>query len=349
MKAEAEKVLAMAKAGANFADLAKKYSQDEGTAKLGGDFDYFARGKMVPAFDQAAFALKPGEISGLVKTQYGYHIIKMEDRKPAVTKPLVQVQGAIQDQLAAQRAHAEAADQIEKLAGQIHSEADLQKVATQAGLTVQESDYFLPGEPVLGLGPSPDASQTAFALKPGQVSGPVQVSRGFAILALDGTQAPYIPKLDAVKDKVRQDVMREQATALARKQADALDAKLKATPADFDKIVKADKLTPQSTALMARHTPLPGIGTSPAVDAAAFSLPVGGVSNPITTQNGVAILRVAGRQIATPQDYAKDGDQFRDQLLAQRRAQFFAAYMDKAKAKMKILVNRETLQRVVGT
>ncbi|MDE3156791.1 MAG: peptidyl-prolyl cis-trans isomerase [Acidobacteriota bacterium] len=349
VKAEAEKVLAMAKAGADFADLAKKYSQDEATAKLGGDLDYFSRGKMVPAFDQAAFALKPGEISGLVKTQYGYHIIKMEDRKPATTKPLAEVQGAISDQIAMQRAQAQGADEIEKLAGEIHTPGDLAKVARQAGLTVQESDYFLPGEPILGLGPSPDASQTAFALKPGEVSGPVQVSSGYAILALDGSQPPYIPKLDEVKSRVKQDVIQEKATALARDQAQALEAKLKAKPEDFDAIVKAAKLTPQSTALMTRNTPLPGVGASPALTAAAFSLPVGDVSAPITTPTGVVICRVTERQIATPEEYAKARDGFIAQLLSQRRAQFFSAYMDKAKARMKILVNRETLQRVVGS
>lgn len=349
VKAKAEDVLKQAKAGADFAELAKKYSEDEATAKLGGDLDYFSRGRMVPEFDTAAFALKPGEISGLVKTQYGYHIIKMEDRKPATTKSLAEVQGAIQDQLSSQQAAAQAADKVEKLAGQVSRASDLDGAAKSAGLTVQQSDYFLPGEPILGLGPSPQASTAAFALKPGQVSGPVQVTNGYAILALDGTQAPYIPKLDAVRDKVKEDVIKDKATALAREKAQALDAQLKAKPDDFEKIVKAAGLETKTTDMMTRSMPLPDVGTSAALDEAAFSLPVGAVSDPIATDNGIAIIHVVDRQIATADEVAKARDQFQAQLVADRRNQFFAAYMDKARQRMKIMVNREALQKAIGS
>ena len=83
VKAKAEDVLKQAKGGADFAELAKKYSEDEGSAKNGGDLDYFGRGKMVPEFDQVVFTMQPGQISDLVKTQFGYHIIKLVDKKPA--------------------------------------------------------------------------------------------------------------------------------------------------------------------------------------------------------------------------------------------------------------------------
>ena len=88
MKAKAEGILKEAKAGGDFAALAKKYSEDDSNAQQGGDLDYFTRGRMVPEFDTAAFALAPGEVSGLVKTQFGYHIIKVTDRKPAITRDL---------------------------------------------------------------------------------------------------------------------------------------------------------------------------------------------------------------------------------------------------------------------
>src|SRR4029450_1592727 len=88
VKAKAEELLKQARAGADFADLAKKHSEDEARAKDGGDLDYFGRGRMVPEFDQAVFAMQPGTISDLVKTQYGYHIIKLVDKKSAATRSL---------------------------------------------------------------------------------------------------------------------------------------------------------------------------------------------------------------------------------------------------------------------
>ena len=99
VKAKAEQILKELKAGADFAALAKKYSEDEASAKLGGDVDYFSKGKMDPAFDEAAFKLEPGELSDVVKSQYGFHIIKLTDKKPATTRTLDEVRPQIVDQL----------------------------------------------------------------------------------------------------------------------------------------------------------------------------------------------------------------------------------------------------------
>ena len=106
---QAQSVLKQARGGADFAELAKKYSAD-GSAQQGGDLNFFTHGAMVPAFDQAAFALKPGQISDIVTTQFGYHIIKVTDRKPAATVPFEQVSERIKEYLVQDqnRQHAEA-------------------------------------------------------------------------------------------------------------------------------------------------------------------------------------------------------------------------------------------------
>ena len=102
VKDQAESVLKQARAGADFAQLAKKYSAD-GSAQEGGDLNFFTKGQMVPAFDQAAFALKPGEISDIVTTQFGYHIIKVTERRPASTVPFEQVSARIKEYLTEQQ------------------------------------------------------------------------------------------------------------------------------------------------------------------------------------------------------------------------------------------------------
>src|SRR5262249_31736701 len=152
VKAKAEELLKQAKAGADFAELAKKNSEDEGSAKNGGDLDYFGRGRMGPEFDTAVFAMQPGQLSDLVKTQYGFHIIKLIDKKVATTRSLAEVRQQINDQLAYERAQAQAADLAQSLEKQITKPADLDAVAKAQGLQVQESGFFAPDEPILVLG-----------------------------------------------------------------------------------------------------------------------------------------------------------------------------------------------------
>ena len=278
VKAKAEAILKQAKAGADFAELAKKNSEDESNAKNGGDLDYFGRGRMVPEFDQAVFAMQPGQISDLVKTQYGYHIIKLVDKKSAATRSLAEVRQQLTDQLAYERAQAQAAALAEKLEKQVSKPADLDKVAKAEGLTVQESGFFAREEPILGLGPAPEAANKAFDMKPGDVAGPLRASRGLVFETLVAKQDPYVPKLDEVKERVRDEVIKQKARDLSTQKAAELAAKLKAAP-DFEKAAKAAGFEAKTTELIARDAPLPDLGAAPAVDDAAFKLPVGAVSD----------------------------------------------------------------------
>jgi len=347
VKAKAEEILKQARAGADFAELAKKYSEDEASAKQGGDLDYFGKGRMVPEFDQAVFSMEPGTISDPVKTQYGYHIIKLVDKKPSTTRTLAEVRQQIADQLAYERAQAQAGDLAQELEKEIGKPADLDRVARARGLQVQESGFFARDEPILGLGASPEAAARAFDIKQGEVAGPVRTGRGFAFLTVVARQDGYVPKLDEVKDRVRDEVIKQKAREASKQKAAAIAAKLKAG-GDFEKGAKAAGLDPKTTELIARDAPLPDIGVAPAVEAVAFSLPAGAVSDPITTDNGTVIVKVLEKKEVTPDEWAGAKDRFREELLNDRRGRFFAAYMGKAKQKMKIQVNREALQRVVG-
>src|SRR5262245_15148566 len=347
VKGRAEELLKQARAGADFADLAKKNSEDDGSAKNGGDLDYFRRGRMVPEFEQVAFSLEPGQISELVKTSFGYHIIKLVDKKPGTTRPLAEVRQQISDQLTTERAQAQAADTAQRLASEISKPADLDKVAKARGLVVQESAFFARDEPTLALGTSPEAAARVFQMSQGEVEGPVQTSRGYAFVTLIGKQDSYIPKLDEVKERVREEVVKQKARELSRQKASDIAAKLKAAP-DFDKAAKAAGFEPKTTELITRESPLPDLVLAPAVEEAAFKLPVGATSDPILTDFGTAVVKVLEKQEVSAPDLAKAKDKFRDELLNDRRNRFFSAYMVKAKQRMKIEVNRETLQRVVS-
>lgn len=348
VKARAEDVLKQAKApGADFAALAKKYSEDDSNAKNGGDLDFFGKGRMVPEFDRVAFSMEPGQISDLVKTEYGYHIIKLTDKKPGGTKKLDEVRQQIVDQLAFDRAQTEAATLAENLEKQIKKPADLDTAAKANGLTVQETGFFARDEPILGAGSSPEMTARAFSMNPGEVSGVLRTSRGFAFETVTDKKDGYVPKLDEVKDKVKDEVLKQKAKDMAKTQAEALAAKLKTAP-DFDKAAKAANVDVKTTDLLTRDSPLPEIGNAPDVLEAAFKLPEGAVSDPVTTDAGVAIFKVVEKHESSPQDLTANKEAFREELLNDRKNRFFSAYMQKAKQKMKISVNREALKRVVG-
>ncbi len=348
VRERAEGLLKQARAGADFAQLATKNSEDEGTAPKGGDLDYFGRGRMVPEFDEGAFALQePGQISDLIKTQYGFHIIKLVERKPGSTRSLDDVRQQLTNQLSTERVQTQAADLAEKLASEITKPADLDSAAQRYSLPVQETAFFARDEPILGLGASPEVAGRAFELKPGEVSGAVRTGRGYVFATLVARQDPYVPKLDEVKERVREELVKQKAREASRQKAAQLSASLKSAP-DFEKAAKASGAATQTTELITRDSPIPQLGMAPAVTDAAFKLAQGAVSDPITTDQGTVIIKVLEKQEVTPTELVSNKDRFRDELLADRKNRFFSAYMGKAKEKMKIQVNRSVIQRVVG-
>jgi peptidyl-prolyl cis-trans isomerase D len=346
VKAKAEEILKQAKAGADFGELAKKYSEDEGSAKNGGDLDYFGHGKMVAEFDAVAFTLQPGQISDLVKSQFGYHIIKVTDKKPGTVRSLAEMRQQLTDQLSYERAQTMAADLAAKLEKDISKPADLDKVARAQGLTVQESGFFARDEPILGVGPSPEAAARAFDMKIGDVSPAVRASRGFVFLTPTAKQDSYVPKLAEVKDRVHDEVVKIKARDLAKQKAAELAPKLRG--ADFEKAAKAAGVDVKTTELIARDAPIGDLGVAPAIDDVAFKMAAGSVSDPIATDNGAAVIKVVEKQQTTPSDFTTAKDKFREEVLADRRNRFFGAYMVKAKQRMKIEVNRESLQKAVS-
>ncbi len=157
VQALAEDVAKKAKApGADFAALAKQYSEDDSNNSNGGDLDYFGRGRMVAEFEQAAFAMKAGEISNPVKTAFGFHIIKVVDNKPDTTRPLAEVRTELEEQLKWQKAQAEAEKIAKSLEATLKTPADLDRVAKERSYAVTETPFIQSNEPIQGVGPQPE-------------------------------------------------------------------------------------------------------------------------------------------------------------------------------------------------
>ncbi len=347
VRTQAEEILKRVKAGEDFAALAKQYSEDDTNSANGGDLDYFGRGSMVPEFEQAAFTMKPGEVSELVKTSFGFHIIKLVERRDAATRPLAELRTEIEDQLKMQKAQQQAEQTAKTVEPQMKTAADMDRIAKERGFHVQDTGLFLRDEPIDGLGPSPEVSAQAFQLADGAVSPALRVSRGWVFATVTQKQDPYLPQVAEVRDRVREDLIRERAAEIAKTKATEIAAMLKGA-GDFAAAAKKAGLEVKPTELIARGAPLPDIGVSPQIDSVVFPLPVGAVSDPISTPQGTAIVRVAEKEGVTDAQIAAGMDQTREELVNQRRDRFFSGYMVKAKESLKIAINQETLARAVG-
>ena len=344
---QAEDILKQARAGADFAALATTFSEDEGSKVNGGDLDYFSRGRMVPEFETAAFAMQPGQVSDLVKSQFGFHIIKVVDKKAGVTRTFDEVRPQIEEQLKAQRTDQQLTARATELAGRIDDPSDLDTVAREQGLMVTESEFFGREDPIPGLGAAPQVALAAFSLADTAVSAPIASPRGPVFLTVTQKREPRTPELDEVRDRVRDDAIRARATELSRQRAASIAASLRSA-SNFAAAAKAQGFEARDTELIGRGTPLPDVGVSPEIEKAVFSLPAGSVSEPITTRDATVIVRVVERDDVTPDEVRLGKEAFREQLLNERRGRFFAAYMAKAKERMDIEINQDVVTRMLA-
>src|SRR2546427_5969725 len=206
---KAEELLAKVKAGADFAALAKERSEDAGSAANGGDLGLFTRGRMTPAFEEAAFALQGGGLSDVVETPFGFHVIKVEEHRPGGAKPLETVHDEIADTLKRERSLALARKQAAE---------DRRKIARGApfaealgGRTIEETPPFAKGAEVPGVGRVPGFAESAFALREGEVSDLIESPDASAIdlLAPFAYSEAHAPPLDEVRERVTADARRE--------------------------------------------------------------------------------------------------------------------------------------------
>lgn len=255
-KAKAEEILAQVRKNpADFAALAKKNSQDEGSAANGGDLDFFGRGAMVKEFDAAVYAMKPGEISNLVETDFGYHIIQLTGVRGGEKKPFEAVRAEVENEVRkqlAQRRYSEAAEQFGNL---VYEQSDsLQPVADKLKLQIQTAT--VQRQPQAGAtGPlaSPkllDAVFGADALRNKRNTEAVETGPSQLVSARVTQYSPSrVPPLADVKDKVRERLVNKLAAEQAKKAGEARLAALKANPADaagLEAPVTVSRAKPQS-------------------------------------------------------------------------------------------------------
>jgi peptidyl-prolyl cis-trans isomerase D len=345
-KTLAEKVLAQAKGGADFAELAKKFSEDTGSGPGGGDLGCFARGRMVPEFDQAVFSMEPGQISDLVKTNFGYHVIRLASVKDEGTLPLASVKERIRQMVTMEKVEALAAQKAEALAGHLGKGKKLEDAAKEEGLTVQKTAPFARGAPPPPL-TSPTLATRAFEMKVGDVEKEgFSLPRGAAFISLAEVQPDRLPELKDVQDKVKSDLVEQRAFEKAK--AAAEDVKARAASATLEKAASSAGLVRKETpALTGRDQPLGDLGTSAALETVAFAIPEKTLSDPVRVPAGYAIIRVLEKKAFDPAEFARQKGSIASSLRQQKKNELFQAYMSQARERVAIDRLPEAYKRVV--
>jgi peptidyl-prolyl cis-trans isomerase D len=334
---QADAVLAKAKGGADFAELAKQYSQDS-TASEGGDLGQFGRGVMVPEFETAAFALEPGQISDVVQSPFGFHIIKVEAKLPERTESVDDARASIVNAIQLQQARAVALRKVEAAHEQLLDGKDIATVAADAGLTVQSPPPFGRSEPIGELGIRPELNKEAFATNAGEVGEIVTEPSGYTILSIDEHIPSTVPDLATVRNKVEGDVRRRRASEAAKKRAEALLVTLKEKP-DLDALAQQQNLKVEESPQIGRFGAyLPNIGNAQDLKDAAFRLtPEARVAPGVYDANGDAVLAVLTSKVAADDSrFESEKTALRQRLEQQAESNALRHFLEQLKARAQI-------------
>jgi peptidyl-prolyl cis-trans isomerase D len=349
IKKKAEDVLAKAKHGANFADLAKQYSEDT-TKDKGGDLDWIVRGQTVPEFEAAAFSLPKGSISDLVKTQYGFHIIQVIDRQVARTQTFDEVKAAIHDQLAAQKAEQQAETVSNQIAEDIRraGHVPLDDLTKKYNMTAGEAKLVEANQPLPELGNSPAILDNIFHLRPGDLSAPIHTDKGYIVLSVKDIQPAHPGALAEVHDQVVNDYRREKSLELAKTRADEL-AKRAKSGENFAAAAKALGLDVKTSDAVARAGSIPDAGSVKQFSA-AFSMPVGQAGDPVAVGPNWVVYRVAEHNPVSQDDFAKQESKIEEQVLQQKRQVAYDLFLSALKTRLqqagKLKINQDNLKRL---
>ena len=335
IRQKAEDVLKQAKKGAKFEDLAKKYSEDPGTKDKGGDLGWITQGQTVPEFEKTAFGLDKGKISDLVKTQYGFHIIKVLDKETAHTKPFEEVKDSIKVPLLLAKADKLASDEADQLSATIRrsNKVSLDDLAKQFHLSLGETRPVTAADPILELGNSKEAKEAIFRLHQGDLSLPIRTDRGYLVLSVKQIQPAHPGSLEEVRDKIITELKQQKAMEFARTKAEDLAKRVKAGE-KFDAAAKSLGLEAKTSDLFARNGSISGAVSGKQV-AAAFQLKSGDVGAPLNLGANWFVFRVAEKQEPNPADFESQKKQLTDEVLQTKRNLAFEAFRTSLETRLK--------------
>lgn len=341
----AQDLLNQAQGGADFGALAKTHSTDQATAAGGGDLGFFKRGEMVPEFERVAFSLDPGELSDLVLTPFGYHIIKVTEVDEVDPRPLAE------SQLRQQEAARMARNLATKIAHEGTRQSDLETAAARYDREVRETDFFAVGEPITGLEVGRDFNQQVFTLAQGQMSETYEADGTFIVARLEEIEPSGPADFESVRERVLADHKSTRGEELGREKAFAFfQATQEGT--DFQRAARTQRLAITSSDPLKRGASIEDLGSSLEILNRARQMEVGETSPPVIVGGKYVVFELLERSAIDEEKYREESAAIREQLTQQKRTRFFSAWVENATERLReneqIYENPELLDVIVS-
>jgi peptidyl-prolyl cis-trans isomerase D len=347
-RAKAEDISKQLKAGANFGDLAKKYSDDPGSAKDGGLLPPITRGRTVPEFEQAAFGTPVGQTTAIIRTSYGFHIIHVEAKQDARLKPLDEVKPQIEPLLKKQKASAES-QSVASAIQTLSRTNGMDKAAAEKNLTVTTTDLITQTDPLPGVGNAPDFMSALFSAKKNDPPAIAPAPVGYVIYQVTEIQPPQTPTFEQVKTKVEDQFRDQRAQALLAQKIRELSDRAHADH-DLDKAAKEVGATVKTSDLVDRTSQVPDLGAMTGQASIAFTLNTGEISGPIQGGPNGVVLKVVEVQEPSPEQVKQGWDKAKETLLQQKREEYEGLYVENLRTKLekdgKIKINKKEMDHL---
>jgi peptidyl-prolyl cis-trans isomerase D len=344
----AQDVLQQIKAGKDFAALAEKYSEDASASK-GGDVGWLQRGQTEKVFEDTAFSLKPGQVSGLIKTDYGIDIIKVLDKQTAHLESFEEVKDQIRAELEKQKLADAEQNFANNLGQQLQSNPkQFDALAKKAGLEVKETPLFRYRQVIPDFGNSESFANLSFQLRPGEVGQPFSIPKGTAIIQLEKVVPPHVQPLEEVRALVAEDYRAAQSKVLAHQKAEAFAAKAKS--GDFKAVARSMGLTVKESKDFTEQGSVEGLGPAGPF-ASAFKLDPGKTSDVVSVSGNDVVFSVISHTPPDESAFASQKEAITSQLLQQKRQLVFELYSQDLKQRMlksgELKINETTLKQLL--
>jgi len=321
----AEDLSKQIKSGAKFDDLAKKYSEDTGSANVGGSLGWIGRGQMTPEFEKTAYSLAKGQISDVVKTSDGFHIIRLDDKQDAHMKSLDEVKSTIEPIVKHQKAQQLAQKKADDLLKQARAQS-LDAAAAAQGLQVITTDFVTRKDMLPGLGPAQQFMDAVFTQEEKSPPDMAPASQGIAVFQLLAVQPPSTPTFEQIRTRVEEEFKNERSRVLLSQKVQELSDRAKAGH-DLKKAAKEMGAAVKTSDLVLPDGQVPDIGSMSGQASVAFGMKPGEISGPVNNGSEASVLQLLSVEQPSEADYAAKRDQIRDSILQQKQQERFGIFV----------------------